>query len=269
MMNTQKWHLQFAEDFKKYMESFLVDLGGAGLLIKSFFTEIRTKPFYFSLLVEQVYLIGVKSLPLIVITAVSTGMVMALQYGLGLEKFGGKPYVPRLVASTILREMGPVFTSLMIAARVGAGIASEIGSMVVTQQIDAMRALGTSPIKRIVIPRILACLIALPILVAICDIVGNLGGLVVGFYELGLDAEFYYRRVLDTSNIRDYATGIGKAVFFALFIAIPACYYGLNVKNGTKEVGIATTKAVVTGSLLILVGDFFLSKLSWIIDKWM
>lgn len=268
-METTKKPLKIAEDSKKFFENLLTDLGGAGILIRNFFSEIKTKPFYFSLLVEQIYLIGVKSLPLILITATSTGMVMALQYGLGLEKFGGKPYVPRLVASTILREMGPVFTSLMLAARVGAGIASEIGSMVVTQQIDAMRALGTSPIKRIVIPRILACLISLPILVAICDIVGNLGGLVVGTYELGLDAQFYYRRVLDTSNIRDYTAGIGKSVFFALFIAIPACYYGLNVKNGTKEVGLATTKAVVTGSLLILVGDFFLSKLFWIIDKWM
>lgn len=268
-METTKKSIQIVEDSKKYLEELVLDLGGAGLMIKSFFAEIRTKPFYFSLLVEQIYLIGVKSLPLILVTAVSTGMVMALQYGLGLEKFGGKPYVPRLVASTILREMGPVFTSLMLAARVGAGIASEIGSMVVTQQIDAIRALGTSPIKRIVIPRILACLISLPILVAICDIVGNLGGLVVGYYELGLDVEFYYRRILDTSNIRDYTAGIAKSVFFALFIAIPACYYGLTVKNGTKEVGLATTKAVVTGSLLILVGDFFLSKLFWIIDKWM
>jgi phospholipid/cholesterol/gamma-HCH transport system permease protein len=115
-------------------------------------------------------------------------MVMSLQYGLGLEKFGGKPYVPRLVASTILREMGPVFTSLMLAARVGAGIASEIGSMVVTQQVDAIRALGTSPIKKIVIPRILACLIILPILVAFSNLIGNLGGLLIGQFKPQISA---------------------------------------------------------------------------------
>lgn len=268
-MKTEKMHFKLMNDLSEALKNFFTELGGAGILIKSFFAELRTKPFYFSLLVEQIYMIGVKSLPLILVTATSTGMVMSLQYGLGLEKFGGKPYVPRLVASTILREMGPVFTSLMLAARVGAGMASEIGSMVVTQQIDAIRALGTSPIKRIVIPRIIACVIALPILVAICDIVGNLGGLIVGHYELGLDTMFYYQRVLDTTNIRDYATGIGKSLFFAVFIAVPACYFGLNVKNGTKEVGVATTKAVVAGSLLILVGDFFLSKLAWMIDKWM
>lgn len=253
---------------KRFQEP-LEFLGGVALLTKDTFNEVRTRPFYGTLLVDQIYLVGVKSLPLILITALSTGMVMSLQYGLGLEKFGGKPYVPRLVASTILREMGPVFTSLMLAARVGAGMASEIGSMVVTQQIDAIRALGTSPIKKIVIPRVLACLIVLPLLVSIANLVGNLGGLIVGSTELNLDAQFYYRRVLETSNLKDYLAGFGKTFFFAIFIAMPACYFGLNVKNGTKEVGIATTKAVVTASLLILVGDFFLAKLFWVIEQWL
>jgi phospholipid/cholesterol/gamma-HCH transport system permease protein len=194
-------------------------------------------------------------------------MVMALQFGLGLEKFGGKLYVPKLLAVTILREMGPVFTSLMIAARVGAGIASEIGSMVVTQQVDAIRALGTSPIKKIVIPRVLACLITLPILVSIANIVGNAGGLFVGSFELNLDSNFYLLKIMSTSNIKDYLSGFGKTLFFAIFIAIPSCYFGLNVKNGTKEVGIATTKAVVNSSIFILVGDFFLSKLFWYFEK--
>ena len=244
-------------------------LGGVSILSKNCFSEIRTKPFHLNLLIDQIYFIGVKSFPLILITALSTGMVMSLQYGLGLEKFGGKPYVPRLVASTILREMGPVFTSLMLAARVGAGMASEIGSMVVTQQIDAMKALGTSPIKRIVIPRVLACLIVLPLLVAVANLVGNIGGLIVGSTELNLDPQFYYRRVIETSNLKDYIAGFSKTFFFALFISLPSCYYGLTVKNGTKEVGIATTKAVVTASLLILVGDFFLAKIFWIIEKWL
>ncbi|MFN3454271.1 MAG: MlaE family ABC transporter permease [Pseudobdellovibrio sp.] len=254
---------------KEKIKDPLEFIGGVGLLSKDTWNELRTRPFYFNLLIDQIYLIGVKSLPLVLITALSTGMVMSLQYGLGLEKFGGKPYVPRLVASTILREMGPVFTSLMLAARVGAGMASEIGSMVVTQQVDAIRALGTSPIKRIVIPRVLACLIVLPLLVSIANLVGNYGGLVVGSIELNLDAQFYYRRVLETSNLKDYLAGFGKTFFFALFIALPSCYFGLNVKNGTKEVGLATTKAVVTASLLILVGDFFLSKLFWILESWL
>lgn len=242
--------------------------GGVGLLSMQILRELFRGPFYGKLFAEQVYVIGVKSLPLILITAGSIGMVMSLQYGLGLEKFGGKMYVPKLVTSTVLREMGPVFTSLMLAARVGAGIASEIGSMVVTQQIDAIRALGTSPIKKIVIPRVLACMITLPILVGVTNIVATIGGLIVGATELRLDPNFYYLKVLATAGIWDYASGLGKSFFFAFFISIPACYYGLNVKNGTKEVGMATTKAVVFASILILVGDFFLTKLFWVLEKW-
>ena len=257
------------QELETWLNDKLYFVGGVGYLLRDCVSEVKRRPFYPSLVVEQIYLIGVKSLPLILLTALSTGMVMSLQYGLGLEKFGGKPYVPRLVASTVLREMGPVFTSLMLAARVGAGIASEIGSMVVTQQIDAIRALGTSPIKKIVIPRVIACLVSLPLLVAITNVVANFGGLMIGSYELGIDSQFYFNRVLETSNLKDYIPGLIKALFFGLFISLSGCYYGLNVKNGTKEVGIATTKAVVTASLSILVGNFFLSKLFWIVEKWL
>ncbi|WP_041577988.1 MlaE family ABC transporter permease [Bdellovibrio bacteriovorus] len=253
--------------FTVFMMEVLHFIGGVGLLSRDVFRETFRGKIYYKLISEQIYQIGMRSLPLIVITAVSIGMVMSLQFGMGLEKFGGKLYVPKLLAVTILREMGPVFTSLMLAARVGAGIASEIGSMVVTQQIDAIRALGTSPIKKIVIPRVLACLITLPILVSIANIVGNLGGLIIGATELNLDPNFYYLKVMTTSNIQDYLSGFAKTFFFAIFIAIPSCYFGLNVKAGTKEVGIATTKAVVVSSILIVVGDFFLSKLFWIVEK--
>ncbi|MCB0371021.1 MAG: ABC transporter permease, partial [Bdellovibrionales bacterium] len=156
-------------------------LGGVGVLSYQIVRDLFKGPFYGKLLIDQVFQVGNRSLPLIVVTAISTGMVMSLQFGLGLEKFGGKLYVPKLVSITVLREMGPVFTSLMVAARVGAGFASEIGSMVVTQQIDAIRALGTSPIKKIVIPRVLATLIALPILVGLANIISNFGALIVGY----------------------------------------------------------------------------------------
>jgi phospholipid/cholesterol/gamma-HCH transport system permease protein len=135
--------------------SFLEFFGGAYFLVMDLSREIWRRPFYLKLVLEQVYQIGVRSLPLVIVTGLSTGMVMSLQFGLGLEKFGGKPYVPKIVSLSIVRELGPVFTSLMIAARVGAGITSEIGSMTVTQQIDAIRALGTSPIKKIVVPECL------------------------------------------------------------------------------------------------------------------
>ncbi len=239
-------------------------LGGLAFLIKQTTQELFTPPMYLRLLADQIYHIGIRSQSLVLITAASTGMVMALQFGLGLEKFGGKLYVPKIVSLSIIREIGPVFCSLMIAARVGAGIASEIGSMVVTQQIDAMRALGTSPIKKIVIPRILACLITLPILTALGNIVGVAGGLVVGHHELGLDPGFYYEKIFQTVTIMDYFTGMLKTVFFAFFISTISCYYGMTVSGGTQGVGIATTKAVVGSSISILVSDFFLTKLFFV-----
>jgi len=242
--------------------------GGLGILTSQVVRETFTGKIYWKLVIEQIYQVGYRSTPLILITSGSIGMVMALQFGLGLEKFGGKLYVPKLVAATILREIGPMFTSLMFAARIGAGMASEIGSMTVTQQIDAIRALGTSPIKKIVIPRVIACLVALPVLVAVANIIGNLGSLIVGATELKLDPNFFYLKIMSTASLEDYLSGFGKTFFFALFVSLPACYFGLNVKNGAKEVGIATTKAVVVSSIMILVGDFFLSKVFWMIAKW-
>jgi phospholipid/cholesterol/gamma-HCH transport system permease protein len=244
---------------------FLRILGGVAVLIRQAVAELFRPPYYPRLLVEQIYFIGIRSLPLILITAVSTGMVMALQFGLGLEKFGGKLYVPKIVSLSIIREMGPVFCSLMLAARVGAGIASEIGSMVVTQQIDAIRALGTSPIKKIVIPRILGCLIALPLLTTFSNVVGVIGGLLVGTHELGLDPGFYYQKVLQTISITDYVSGMSKTIFFALFISVFSCYFGMTVKGGTRAVGVATTNAVVVSSISILMSDFFLTKLIFIL----
>lgn len=242
-------------------------LGGVSVLFTQCLRELTQRPFYPRLVLEQTYQIGVMSIGLVAVTAISTGMVMTLQFGLGLEKFGGKLYVPKIVSLSIVRELGPVFTALMLAARVGAGIASEIGSMKVTQQIDAIRALGTSPIKRVVIPKILATLIALPILSVIANTLGILGGAFVGTVELGLDPFFYYNKVTTTISIADYMTGVCKTPFFALFISVTSCYYGLKVSEGTRGVGIATTQAVVTSCILILISDFFLTKVFWVIEQ--
>lgn len=250
------------------IDTMWIFIGGVTLLALQVFADLKKGPLYMDLIVEQIYQVGIRSFPLVFLTALSIGMVMSLQFGLGLEKFGGKLYVPKLMAATVIREIGPVFTSLMMAARVGAGFASEIGSMVVTQQIDAIRALGTSPIRKIVIPRVLACLISIPILVGFANIVSMGGGMLIGATELGLDPNYYLLKTLTTIAMADYLTGFFKAIFFSLMISIPSCYYGLNVTDGATGVGSATTRAVVTSSILILIGDFFLSKLFWIIQKW-
>jgi phospholipid/cholesterol/gamma-HCH transport system permease protein len=244
-------------------------VGGTTILGKQVIREALRPPLYAGLIIEQIYQIGIRSIPLVFITAGSTGMVMALQFGLGLEKFGGKLYIPKIVSISIVREMGPVFTCLMLAARVGAGITSEIGSMTVTQQIDAIRALGTSPIKKIVIPRVLGAFIAIPILSVAANFIGIIGGLLVGAHDLGLDPVFYIQKVLTTLWLPDLLSGVGKTPVFAMIISRVACYDGLTVKGGTQGVGNATTRSVVTSSICILVGDYFLTKLFWVIEQWL
>ncbi len=242
--------------------------GGISLLFQKSCLEILSKPLYFSLTIQQVYHIGSRSLPLVLVTSTAIGMVMTLQFGLGLQKFGGTLYVPRIVSVSLVRELSPVFTGLMIAGRVGAGIASEIGSMAVTQQIDAMRALGTSPIKKIVIPRLLGTMISLPILTIFSNVVGLLGGIIIGATELNLAPEFYFNKIFETVTLIDYMSGLTKSFIFAIIIALSGCYYGFQVREGTRDVGFATTRTVVMSSILVLIVDFFLTKIFFIWEKW-
>lgn len=245
---------------KKFL-STLNFAGGLGMLTVQIFKEAFVPPYYFGLVVQQVFSIGVQSFLLVAVTALATGSVMALQFGYGLARFGGTLYVPRIVALSILREMGPVFTSLLVAGRVGSGIASEVASMKVTQQIDAVRALGTSPIKRIVIPRLLACLIALPILTLFADYIGLFGAMMVCAKELGINTEFFIVRSVETLRTYDIFTGLAKTIVFAFYIAMVACWKGLNTEGGTKGVGETTTWVVVSTSIFIMISDFFLTKL--------
>lgn len=248
---------------------FLEALGGVYQLIHETVKVGFHRPVYHQLILDQIYHIGVRSLPLVLIVAASSGMVMALQFGYGLAKFGGKLYVPKIVSLSIVREMGPVFACLMLAARVSAGITSEIGSMKVTQQIDAIRALGTSPLKKIVFPRLAACMIAIPMLSAAAIVIGVAGGLMVGAMELGLDTQFYMQKIFTTVELHDYLSGFGKTFFFAFFIAATSCYFGLSVSGGTQGVGQATTKSVVTSCILIVAGDYFLTKLFLVFERWL
>lgn len=235
--------------------------GGFGLLCVQILKELCRRPLYFGLILDQILFIGVQSFLLVAVTALATGSVMALQFGAGLQKFGGTLYVPKLVALSVLREMGPVFTSLLVAGRIGSGIAAEVGSMKVTQQIDAIRALGTSPIKRIVIPRVIASMIALPLLTLFADYIGLFGAMMVSLHELGINTEFFMIKVIDTLRVPDLITGMIKTMVFAFFISVTACWKGLNTEGGTQGVGNSTTWVVVTSSIFIMISDFFLTKI--------
>lgn len=237
----------------------LSTLGGVFLLTKQTFKELLTRPFYTGLVAEQVVVTGMQSLLLVAITGITSGAVMTLQFAYGLERFGGKLYIPKVLGLSIVREMGPVFTSLMVAGRMGSGMAAEIGSMRVTQQIDAIRALGTSPIKRIVIPRLLAMLICLPLLTLIADMMGLFSGMLVGT-TVGLSPSFFMEKVFEGLVFNDYMSGTTKTLFFGYCIAMIGCYRGLNTEGGTRGVGESTTWVVVVSSISIMIGDFFLTK---------
>jgi phospholipid/cholesterol/gamma-HCH transport system permease protein len=240
--------------------------GSLGLLVTTI-RSIFKPPFHFDLFLEQCYSLGIRSSSLVFITAASTGFVMALQFGYGLERFGGKLYVPKVVGMSIMRELGPVLTCLMLAGRVGSGIAAEIGSMNVTQQIDAIRALGTDPIKRIVIPRLLAMLLMAPLLTVFANLVGIAGGMLISVTELNITPDFFIYEGLTSLKLTDFTLGITKTFLFGLLISLTGCYYGLTTSGGTQGVGKATNHAVVTSSILIVISDFLLTKLFWIFER--
>lgn len=236
-------------------------VGGISTLFTKCIHDLLEPPIYWRLILEQMYLLGVQSFLLVAVTALATGSVMTLQFGYGLEKFGGKLYIPRIVSLSIVKEMGPVFTSLLVAGRIGSGMAAEVASMKVTQQIDAISALGTSPIKRIVIPRVIATIITLPLLTIMADFIALFGGMLVAKSEVAIPVAFFYQKCIDTLRPLDFTTGLIKAFVFALFIALTACYKGLNSQGGTKGVGDTTTFVVVSSSIFIMIADFFLTKL--------
>jgi phospholipid/cholesterol/gamma-HCH transport system permease protein len=235
-------------------------LGGQGLLCYEMLRCLR-RQWERRLILEQMESIGVRSLSIVILTAVFTGMVLALQMGNYLTRFGAKPYAGRIVALSMLREMGPVLTALMIGGRVGAGITAEIGSMKVTEQIDAMRSLGINPVQKLVFPRLVAFMIMLPLLTILADFVGILGGLLISVMELDLSADFYLNSIIQFVRFQDLFSGLGKTFFFAFFITSIACYNGLEVSGGADGVGRATTQTVVMASITILISDFFLTKL--------
>ena len=211
--------------------------------------------------VRQIVWIGSNSLPIVLLTAVFTGMVLALQTAYGLHRFGAKNYVGNLVGLALAKELGPVLTAVMVCGRVGAGIAAEIASMSVTEQIDAIRSLGGDPVRRLITPRLVAGLISMPLLCGVAVITGILGGMVVAVFELGITSHQYYRSYLYAVQIYDVVEGLVKSFFFGLIVVSIACYKGMQCRGGTEGVGLTTTSAVVTGSLAVFIANFFLTKL--------
>jgi phospholipid/cholesterol/gamma-HCH transport system permease protein len=230
------------------------------LAIQSVLNLFR-RPRYLADTIQQADLIGWGSLPVVMLTGASVGAVLALQTSNTLQRFGSLSLIGQLVSTSMVRELGPVLTGLMVAGRNSSGMASELGSMVVTEQIDAMRALGTDPMKKLVTPRVVATVFMLFFLTIISDLVGLMGGALVARFMLGLDARQYWSNATQTLVFEDIFMGLLKPVLFGFIIATIGCYYGLTAKGGTQGVGRATTQAMVAASVLILIVDFFLTRL--------
>ena len=220
-----------------------------------------SRPFYFHDLVEQLDSIGWGSLTVVLLTGIFTGAVLALQSGLTLDQFGARPVVGRLVSASMIKELGPVLTALMLAGRVGSGIAAELGSMVVTDQINALRALGTDPIRKLVVPRVIAGVVMAPILTVISDFMGIVGGSIIAIFQLQVTSGQYWKSITDGLYVQDAWMGIIKPFFLGFVIVSIGCHVGLRTKGGTQGVGRATTNAVVAASVCVLAVDFFLTRL--------
>lgn len=221
---------------------------------------VRKRPRYFAEIVQQMDQIGVGSLGIVTLTGFFTGGVLILQAYPTLEYYGAQSNAGQGVATSLIRELGPVLSALMVAGRVGSSISAELGSMVVSQQIEAMRALGTSPTRKLVTPRVVALLICLPLLTICADFFGLIGGGIVANQIYGLDINVYAASVRTGTDIGALVVGVIKPIFFGLIIGFVSCHKGLTTKGGTVGVGVSTTQAVVVSSICIIVADFFLSK---------
>ncbi len=213
------------------------------------------------LLLAQFDQVGVRSISIVVITSMFIGMVLALQTAYSLAEFGGKLFIGKVVSLSLVRELAPVLMSLMVGGRVGAGITAELGTMKVTEQIDAMRALATNPVRKLVVPRVVATTLMFPLLTVIAFFLGIFGGLIIAVFTLHLSANYYMRSVITTVKYNDLASGIGKTFFFGFSTGLIACYNGLRTTGGADGVGRATTTTVVTSAITVLIMDFFLTKL--------
>jgi len=222
---------------------------------------VFSRPFYFRDIVEQFESIGIGSLTVVLLAGFFTGAVLALQTGITLDQFGARPFVGRLVSASMVKELGPVLTGLMLAGRIGSGIAAELGSMVVTDQINALRTLGTDPVRKLVVPRVLAGFFMTPVLTVIANTVGIIGGWLIAVGQLRVAGSLYWTSVLDGLYIDDVYMGLIKPFCLGFVIVTIGCHVGLRTTGGTQGVGRSTTQAVVAASVAVIVVDLLVTQL--------
>jgi len=239
-------------------------LGEAGGMIVMTVRALKravTPPLELGILADQLVALGLRSLSIATLTATFAGLVISLQFAFFLARFGVQHTVGKVVVLTLFRELGPVLTALTVGARIGSGITAELGSMKVTEQLDAIRALGADPVKKLVTPRLLACMLVLPVLTSLADVMGLVAGSAVVRSTYDIPFEQFYRSVVETATLTDFGSGIAKSAIFGGLIAVVGCYKGFTTGNGTEGVGRATTETVAIASVAVCLSDFFLTKL--------
>jgi phospholipid/cholesterol/gamma-HCH transport system permease protein len=220
------------------------------------------RPFEWRAIVDQLESLGVASLGIVVVTSIFIGMVMAVQFAFGLRKFGGMEYTGRVVGLSFARELAPTLTAVIVGGRIGAGMAAEVGSMAVTEQIDAVRALGANPLKKLVWPRLVASVIVMPVLAVVALVLGFGGAMMITDIQFNIPSQFFFRSALGTVSMMDFLSGMFKTPVFGAIIALVGCHFGMTTTGGTAGVGNSTTRTVVVISITILIADFFLTKLA-------
>jgi phospholipid/cholesterol/gamma-HCH transport system permease protein len=239
----------------------MTQMGGMFVLAGRALSRLLRPPNSFPAIAYQVEALGARSLSIATLTAAFAGLVIAIQFAFFLARFGVQHTVGKVVVLTLFRELAPVLTALTVGGRIGSGIAAELGSMTVTEQVDAVRALGADPIKKLVVPRVYACLLVMPLLTILADVTGFVAGALVTKFEYDISLAQFFTSALETVDEGDFLSGVGKSVVFGLIIAVVGCYKGLNVHGGTEGVGRATTQTVAVASVAVLLADFFLTKL--------
>jgi phospholipid/cholesterol/gamma-HCH transport system permease protein len=241
---------------------FLRHLGMVGQMLARTTRALFRRPFEGRAILTQIESLGVKSLGIVVVTSIFIGMVMAVQFAFGLRKFGGMEYTGRVVGLSFARELAPTLTAVIVGGRIGAGMAAEVGSMAVTEQIDALRALGADPYKKLVLPRLFASILVMPVLGALALVLGFTGAMLITDFQFGIPASFFLYSALGTVTMKDFVSGMVKTPFFGAIIALVGCHFGMITRGGTEGVGNSTTRTVVVVSISILIADFFLTKVT-------
>ena len=247
--------------FEGWLKSALQEIQEYVLLQMATLRGCVTRPFYFYDIVEQFEQIGIGSLTVVLLTGFFTGAVLALQTGITLDQFGARPFVGRLISASMIKELGPVLTGLMLAGRIGSGIAAELGSMVVTDQINALRALGTDPVRKLVVPRVLAGFFMAPVLTVVANTVGIIGGWMIAVFQLRVASSLYWSSVIEGLYLQDAWMSLIKPFCLGFAIVTIGCHVGLRTRGGTQGVGRATTNAVVASSVAVIAVDFFVTRL--------